>query len=107
VTTFRPTETQCEDAIVAAAKTHGWRIHAERTARMGSGRWATPIKGHAGWPDLVMCRGAVVRVVELKRKPNKVEPAQQAWHDALAAAGINTEVVWVPEGQATFIESLR
>jgi hypothetical protein len=54
-----------------------------------------------------MCRGAVVRVVELKRKPNKVEPAQQAWHDALAAAGINTEVVWVPEGQATFIESLR
>jgi hypothetical protein len=73
---------------------------------MGSGRWATPIQGHAGFPDLLLARRDVVRVVELKRKPNRVEPEQHAWIDALRAAGITTEICWCPEGMDDFIRTL-
>lgn len=92
----RAGELACEATIIAAARTFGWRVHGARPARTGKG-WATPIKGHAGFPDLVLVRGGELLVVELKRKPNKVEPAQRVWLDALAGAGVEALVVWVPE----------
>lgn len=101
----RATEAQCEDAIIGAARLLGYRVHAERPARQARG-WATAIKGDAGWPDLVLVGHGHLIVVELKRKPNRVEPAQQAWHDALARAGVDCRVVWVPEGMDAFLADL-
>ena len=95
---YRPTELECQTSLVAAAKRGGWHVHAERTSRTHSGGYATAIQGHAGFPDLVLAhptRGALL--VELKRKPNKVEPHQQEWIDTLNAAGITAAVWWVPD----------
>lgn len=101
----RASELACEATIIAAAKTFGWLVHGARPARTGKG-WATPIKGHAGWPDLVLVRGAELLIVELKRKPNKVEPAQRIWIDALVSAGVEALVVFVPEQLDEFVARL-
>lgn len=99
---IRARETECEDTILAAAKTAGWRVHAERSAQTGD-RHMTPIKGHPGWVDLVLVRGTEALFVELKRHPNAVEPEQLAWHTSLRAAGLTAGVVWVPEGMDRFV----
>lgn len=96
----------CEKAIIAAAQQAGWLVHGNGTARMQSGKMAAPIKGDPGFPDLVLMRPPVLYVVELKRKPNDVEPAQQKWLDGLKACGIDADVVWVPEEQEKLIELL-
>lgn len=103
----RPSELQCERTIIEAARIAGWRIHGERTAIRQSGRYSTPIKGDAGFPDLILVRDGELLAVELKRKPNRVETGQQAWLDALGhVAGVTAIVVWVPEQQDAFIASL-
>lgn len=112
----RATESQCQATIVAAALLAGWMVHAERPAQHQSGRWGTPIQGNPGFPDLVLLHPyhRLLWFVELKRKPNKVEPAQQRWHDALGLLDVEgqgvpwvqTSVVWVPEQMDAFIAEL-
>lgn len=97
----RASERECQATIVAIAKMFGWRVHAERPAQAGKG-WRTPIQGHAGFPDLVLVRDDRVLAVELKRKPNRLEDDQREWLEALAVAGVETRVVWVPEGMDAF-----
>lgn len=102
---MRATEAECQQTIVEAAKLLGWRVHATRTAQTAKG-WRTPVQGHRGFPDLVLaCHGRLL-FVELKRKPNRVEPEQQAWLDTLSHAGADVHVVWVPEGMQAFIDAL-
>lgn len=93
----RATEQQCQSTIVQAARLAGWMVHAERPAQRGNGRWMTALQGDPGFPDLVLVRGETLLFCELKRRPNKVEPAQQKWLDALEAAWGEVEVCWVPE----------
>lgn len=104
--TERATEAQCQRTIVEAAKMFGWRVHAERAAGGGKHGWRTPIQGHAGFPDLVLVRGLQLWIVELKRKPNKVEDAQREWLDALYVAGVEAWTVWVPEQMDEFCQML-
>ena len=94
----RPTELQCQATLIDAAKRGGWRVHAERTSLTASGRHATAIAGHRGYPDLTLAhptRGLLF--VELKRKPNKMEAEQQAWQETLTWAGACAQTWWVPE----------
>ena len=112
--TGRATEAECEDAIVKAAMYLGWRVHAERAAKT-KGSWRTAIKGDPGYVDLTMVHRQQRRIIfaELKRRPNKVEPEQQRWLDALAEVAAQTPhfvealVVWVPEDMQTFINHLH
>ncbi len=99
----RASEAECQATIVQAARLSGWLVHAERPAATGRG-YRTPIQGTPGFPDLVLVhpRSNVVLFVELKRRPNSVEPAQQTWIDALNAAHVEAHVVWVPEGLDAF-----
>lgn len=107
MTGLRPAELQCERTIIEAARIAGWRVHGERAAMNRSGRYATPIKGDRGFPDLILVRDGEMIAVELKRKPNKVEADQKAWLDVLGAVpGVTALVVWVPEQQDAFIASL-
>lgn len=92
----RASELACEATIIAAARVGGWLVHGTRTAKTGE-RHSTPVKGHAGFPDLLLCRGDEFLIVELKRWPNKVEPAQEKWLAALSFAGVDARVVYVPE----------
>ncbi|CAN5668110.1 hypothetical protein BH24ACT5_BH24ACT5_30640 [soil metagenome] len=101
----RPSETECERTIVEAARMLGYLVHGSRPATSQKG-WRTPLKGDRGFPDLVICGHGHCFMVELKRKPNRIEPAQQAWFDVLTAAGIDVRVVWVPEQQQQFIDTL-
>lgn len=108
----RPTELACEAAIIDGAIALGWRVHGERAARRkpdadGKQAWETPIKGHAGWPDLLFVRGERMVVTELKRKPRKPTDDQEAWLAALAAVKtIHVGVLWVPEEQDWFLNEL-
>lgn len=103
-----PTEAQCQRAIIEAAQMAGWRVHAERTSRTASGSYATAIQGHAGFPDIIMCRGYQLLAIELKRdKTGRMGPGQQEWIDALGdVPGVTAMVVWVPSQQDQFIRAL-
>lgn len=101
MTAIRATELQCETTILQAAARFGWLSHGERTVRVNptARGYATPVKGDPGFPDLVLAHRTLplAVIVELKRRPNTVEPAQQVWHDRLRAAGLDVRVWWVPE----------
>ena len=103
----RPSEAECQRTIVEAARVGGWLVHAERPAQT-AGRHMTPIQGNRGFPDLVLVheRRHQVVVVELKRKPNRLEPDQQKWIEALAVSGVDARVVWVPEQLDDFVRFL-
>lgn len=102
---MKATEAQCQAAIIEAAKLAGWRVHAERASKTGD-RWMTAISGHAGFPDLILCRPPRLMFVELKRKPYKVKPEQHEWLTRLGLCGVETRIVWVPEQQQQFIDEL-
>lgn len=104
---FRPSEADCQATIIAAAQTLGYLVHAERPARHNNA-WATPIAGDAGFPDLAILGHGHLAFVELKRKPNKIEPAQRRWLDALGAdPHVFVMVIWVPEQLDSFIAQLQ
>ena len=49
-------------------------------------------RSHSGWPDWVLSGKCGVIFRELKRQDGKPTRAQQAWLDALTAAGMNAGV---------------
>lgn len=97
MTVHRPTEAACQATIVAAARRAGWMVHATPKSQRPSGAWTTPAQGDIGFVDLLLVRGPRILAIELKRRPNKVESAQQIWIDALTRSGVDARVVWVPE----------
>lgn len=101
----RATEAQCEDTIIRAARTLGWLAHAERKA-MTNGRFRTPIKGDAGWPDLVLARSPHLWFVELKRHPHPIDAAQTVWLSELRRHCTEAFVLWVPEQMHPFLQVL-
>jgi hypothetical protein len=103
---YRATELECEATIIKSAKMAGWLVHGSRVA-YSRGKFSTPIKGHAGFPDLVLVKGERLIIVELKRRPNKVEPEQEVWLKAFAQVpGVESYVVWVPDQQDAFCQLL-
>ena len=96
--TATATERDYESTIIAAATLGGWLVHAERPARSARG-WRTPIRGVAGWPDLLLVHPLLGRVLalELKRRPNRPRPEQVSWLLALELAGIDARLVHVPD----------
>lgn len=103
----RASEQECQAEVVKLARMMGYRVLAIRPARGRGGRWETPIQGDPGYPDLTLAHPrAGLIFVELKRHPNKLEPAQSLWRDALKAAGGRWRLVWVPEGLQAFLQWL-
>ncbi len=125
----KPTEAQCQAAIIQAAKLGGWLVHAERPALTQSGKWSTPIQGHKGFPDLVLISPDHLTIIfaELKRKPNKVTAEQVKWLDAFSdwahhwgtevfegevhgqpfrTGGLDVRVVWVPDELDVWVRAL-
>ena len=104
--TVRAAELDCERTILQAAQIAGWRRHGEGIG-FQRGRKRTPIKGDAGWPDLILAKSTWLLAVELKRKPNTVDDEQWKWLRALdGVPGVLALVVWVPEDQDDFIAAL-
>ena len=103
-TRSKATERDYESTIIDAALLGGWHVHAERPARTARG-WRTPIRGHAGFPDLVLVRERII-FVELKRRPNRPTNAQQEWLWRLTKAGHDARLLWVPEDLDAFLAEL-
>lgn len=78
------TEDAWQSRVMDYAKAKGWRVAHVRRARSPRGAWLTPVSGSPGLPDLIVSRGGVVLLIELKTAKGDFEPGQQEW---LAAAG--------------------
>ena len=89
-------EADFQQAVAEFAQLVGWRVAHFRPARNHRGRHMTPVAyDGVGWPDLVLVRDRLI-VAELKTKQGRVTDQQQAWLDALAAAGVET-YLWRPD----------
>lgn len=77
-----------ENALLKLAVTHGWLVHASRKAHRKSpdndNVYRTPIKGHRGFPDIVLSHpdhGLII--AELKSAKGRYGPGQKEWVDSL------------------------
>jgi hypothetical protein len=93
--------------VIELAQWLGWRVLHVRPARKQDGRWMTPVQGNGvGFPDLLLIRGTRLLVSELKAERGRLTPAQQAWLEAFAGAGIETHI-WRPAQLEELVEVLR
>lgn len=93
-------------AVVNVAKHAGWLVHHSRTAITQSGRWATPIQGTKGFPDLVMVKGERMLVRELKMPRGVVSAEQRQWLASLQEAGIDAGIWYPRDYDETIIPTL-
>lgn len=103
---FKVNEKALQNAVVELAKLYGWRVHHTRPAQMPSGKWATPIQGHAGFPDLVLVRPPDILFVELKSAIGRTSPQQDEWLAALSASGAEVHL-WRPRDITIIKERLK
>lgn len=88
-------EGELQRAVIALARTLGWRVAHFRPAQVRPGRYVTPVEADgAGFPDLVLARDRVV-FAELKQAGKKPAESQEAWLNALELAGAEV-YVWKP-----------
>jgi hypothetical protein len=95
------TEAQFQQRVVDLAQHCGWHATHFR-AVYTSGRWRTPLTGHAGFPDLVLARGGVVIAAELKTDRGQLSAEQKAW---LAAFGDHGRI-WRPRDWPEILATL-
>lgn len=102
----RSTEAGFTAAVIQFARLYGWRVAHFRPARTAKG-WRTSVQGDgAGFPDLVLIRGDVLVVAELKCGANRPTPEQAVWLAAFRSAGIRAHV-WYPDDWPTIEDVLR
>lgn len=107
--TLPVTEQQFEDWIIDLAKLFKWRVHHTRPARTNKG-WRTPIKGDAGFPDLVLARGGRIIIAELKSEQGRMTKEQEDWLRALGCCDETNPIeayVWRPKDRREIEETLR
>lgn len=92
--------------VMDTAKLFGWRAThygRVRVVRRAGTAHFTPVVGDRGAPDLILARGGVVLLVELKRDGGRLGPGQAEW-----AAAIGAQYrLWRPENWAAIIAELR
>lgn len=97
------TEAQYQQRVIDLARTLGYRVAHFRPALTRSGRWATPMQGDKGFPDLVLAKGGRVLLAELKTDVGRLGPGQQGWLDALGPHGR----LWRPRDWLTVLHELK
>jgi Holliday junction resolvase len=66
-------EAEYQAQIIALAVAQGWRVYHTHDSR----------RSHAGWPDLICVRGAVLLALEVKAEKGKATLEQEQWIAAL------------------------
>lgn len=89
-----------QTTVMEYAKLRRWLCVHIRAAMTNKG-WRTPIEGDPGLPDLILARGGVVILAELKAHTGRATPWQVAW---LKASG---GYLWSPKDWPTVMEVLR
>lgn len=88
--------------VIDYARLNAWKVTHFRPVKLPSGKWATPLQGDAGLPDLVLARDGVVLLAELKSDVGKPTPEQVQW---LAAAGPHGRL-WAPADWSVVVAEL-
>ncbi len=91
-------ESSFQSQVIMLAKLHGWLVMHTRAVEIRPGVWKTPIQGHAGFPDLVLChqRGRGLIFAELKSDKGRLSDSQELWLQAINDAGVE-HCVWRPK----------
>src|SRR5262245_40829737 len=94
--TLRLSEAAFQRQVIELARLCGWRVAHFRPARTARG-WRTPVQGDGkGFPDLLLVRGDVLAVAELKADDAWPPEADQAtWLAAFARVGVQV-FIWRP-----------
>ena len=77
----------------------GWSWIHHRPGRRTNGTWVTATQGNCGrgWPDIFAVRGARAIAIELKTAGGRVTAEQTGWHERLRAAGIEAQLIRLPQ----------
>jgi VRR-NUC domain-containing protein len=75
-----------QDTVTRAARLLGWLVYHTYDSR----------RSVAGFPDLVMLRGARCIVAELKTETGQVKPDQKRWLEAFHLIPLVEVYVWRP-----------
>ena len=102
---FKINEKALQAAVIELAHYYGWRVHHTRAVQLPSGRWATPVQGDNGFPDLVLVRPPDLIFVELKSAVGRTSPDQDRWLAMLEMAGAEVHI-WRPRDIAQIRERL-
>jgi hypothetical protein len=89
---FKINEKALQAAVIELAHFYGWRVHHTRAVQLPSGRWATPVQGDNGFPDLVLVRPPDLLFVELKSAVGRTSPEQDLWLGMLKLSGAEVHV---------------
>lgn len=76
-------EQELQSAVIELARLKQWKVTHFRPARVNADRWATPLQGDPGFPDLCLARKGIVLFFELKTEKAKLTKDQELWRDAL------------------------
>ena len=102
-------EHDLQSYISNAARANGWLVHHSRPGMMRSGKWATPLQGNPGLPDLILCKPPFLILAELKSQAGRVSQAQQQWLLALGGVPGIKAVIWRPSAwlDGTILRTLK
>lgn len=81
-------ERQWQQLVIDFARIHGWRHYHTHDSRRSA----------AGFPDLVLVRGAELVFVELKSEKGRLSAEQELWLLALGATGAEVHA-WRPSDE--------
>jgi len=90
-------ESYFQSQVIMLARLHGWLVMHTRAVEIRPGVWKTPIRGHAGFPDLVLAhqtRGVIF--AELKSDMGRLSDKQELWCQTLCDADMEHHV-WRPK----------
>ena len=90
-------------AVLDCAQGWGWLRYHTLPAWTAGGGWRTATQGNVGFPDLVLARGGLVILAELKREQGRTSLAQNLWLAALGEHGR----LWRPRDAREIMEVMR
>jgi hypothetical protein len=77
-------ESELQSVVIDLLNAFNWRFTHFRPAMRQSGRWSTPISGHAGYPDITATKNGAILFIELKSEKGRIRPDQHEWLNDLS-----------------------
>lgn len=105
------TEAELQRSILDLAALYGWLVYHARPGMMRSGKWATPLMGNPGYPDLTLATPGRTIYAELKGydargRLGQLTPEQWEWLYVLQH-GPCEAYLWAPDDMDEIIETLK
>lgn len=79
------TEREWQTQVIQLLRAMNYRLAHFRPGKTARGKWATPMSGDVGYPDITAVGRGRIAFLELKTEKGKVAPEQADWLEALGA----------------------